>query len=144
MKGEPGKSGWLLDTHAFFWMVQGDARLGRKLEPGRLDGAADAGRLHLSVISVWEIAMLESKNRLALDVECREWVEMALSASRVRLAPLDPEISVLSTRLPDFPNSDPADRIIVATATVMDWKLVTADKAILRYLESRNQEAIAL
>jgi len=91
-----------------------------------------------------EIAMLESKKRLALGWECREWIEAALSASRVRLAPLDPEIAVLSTRLPEFPHSDPADRIIVATATVMDWKLVTADQAVLRYLETRNQEAIAL
>ncbi len=139
-----GARGWLLDTHAFFWMVQGDGRLRRKLEPHQLDSAADAKRLHLSAISVWEIAMLESKKRLDLGMECRVWVEAALLASRVRLAPLDPEVSVLSTRLPEFPNSDPADRIIVATVMLRDWMVVTADKAILRYLESQNREVLAL
>jgi len=49
----------------------------------------------------------------------------------VSLISLDPEIAVASTRLPFEMHSDPADRILVATARHMGATLVTADKALL-------------
>ena len=152
MKTDPGSArekpagsrGLLLDTHAFFWMVQGEARLSRKVVPALLDQAADARHLYLSAISIWELAMLESKGRIALGRACQEWVDVALIASRVRIVPLEPEISVLSTRLESFPHSDPADRVIAATGILMRLSLITADKALLRYLGEQGNSVLPL
>jgi PIN domain nuclease of toxin-antitoxin system len=49
----------------------------------------------------------------------------------VQLAPLEPEIAVASTSLPFEMHSDPADRILVATARHLGATLVTADRALL-------------
>ena len=51
----------------------------------------------------------------------------------VTLVPLEPEIAVASTRLPFEMHSDPADRILVATARHLGATLVTADKALLAF-----------
>jgi PIN domain nuclease of toxin-antitoxin system len=49
----------------------------------------------------------------------------------VRLAPLEPEIAVESTRFPFEMHADLADRILVATARYLGATLVTADGALL-------------
>jgi PIN domain nuclease of toxin-antitoxin system len=67
--------------------------------------------LLVSVISVWEIGMLESKGRLLLNLPCEAWVREALKTPGLTLAPLTPEIAVDSTRLPGAFHGDPADRI---------------------------------
>jgi PIN domain nuclease of toxin-antitoxin system len=109
-----------------------------------LERAAEAGQLHLSVISVWEIAMLEAKGRLAVGRRCESWVEEALEKSRVRLVPLDPTVTILSTRLEGFTYGDPADRMLAATVLDKGWRLVTADQRLIRYLESKKMPVLAL
>lgn len=122
----------LLDTHVWIWLMLGDSRLGK---PSRklLEEAVPAGRLLVSIISVWETAMLEVKGRITLAADCDSWIRQALSAPGVRLAELTPEIAVSSTRLPPPFSGDPADRILVATARETGATLVTADRAILDY-----------
>ncbi len=122
----------VLDTHVWVWLMLGDPRLGapaRKL----LEGAVPDGRLLVSIISVWEVAMLEANGRLRLASDCANWVGEALSAPGVRLAELTPGIAVAGTRLPGKFHGDPADRILVATARETGASLVTADRAILDY-----------
>jgi len=59
------------------------------------------------------------------------WIREALARPGVSLVPLEPEIAVASTRLPFDMHSDPADRILVATARHLGATLVTADKGLL-------------
>jgi len=49
------------------------------------------------------------------------------------LAPLAPEIALESSRLPGPFHSDPADRIIVATARRMGAQLITRDQGLIQY-----------
>lgn len=77
--------------------------------------------------------MLVSKRRLTLVREVGDWLRIAIALPGVRLAPLSVEVSVASTRLPGAFRSDPADRIIVATARHLGARLVTEDKLILDY-----------
>ena len=122
----------LLDTHAMVWLLDGNERLG-KTSRTQIQQAAQAGSLYVSAITPWEIAMLVSKGRLTLVQEVGEWLRTAISLPGMRLAPLSVEVSVASTRLPGDFHSDPADRIIVATARHMGATLVTEDKLILAY-----------
>ncbi len=79
-------------------------------------------------ISVWEVAMLASKERIELQPDVDRWIHENLQPP-VSLEPLHPEISLESCRLEDF-HGDPADRLIVATALVLGVPLITADRQI--------------
>jgi PIN domain nuclease of toxin-antitoxin system len=122
----------IVDTHVFVWLLSKSKQLG----PNALEaikGAASLNSLYVSAITPWEIAMLVSKGKLTLERDVGEWLEMALALPGFRLKALSPAIAVASTRLPGEINSDPADRIIVATARHLGVPLVTADEKLLGY-----------
>ena len=125
----------LLDSHALVWLMDGNERLGKKSRT-LIQQSAQADTLYVSAITPWEIAMLVSKGRLTLVQEVGEWLRIAISLPGVRVAPLSVDVSVASTRLPGDFHSDPADRIIVATARHLGATLVTQDKLILDYSKS--------
>lgn len=133
----------VLDTHVWVWLMEGSPNLKPGLRRAIEKFALDGGLL-VSAISVWEVAMLEAKGRIAFDQDCGGWVKDALSAPGISLVPLDPEIAVASTRLPSGFHGDPADRIIVATARSHACALVTADAGILAYAKSGNLRTIAV
>ena len=122
----------LLDTHTLVWLLDGNERLGKKSRT-LIQASAQADTLYVSAITPWEIAMLVSKGRLTLVQEVGEWLRIAISLPGVRMAPLSIDVSVASTRLSGTFHSDPADRIIVATARQLGATLVTEDKLILDY-----------
>ena len=122
----------LLDTHALVWLLDGNERLGEKSRT-LIQQSAQADSLYVSAITPWEIAMLVSKGRLTLVQEIGEWLRIATSMPGLRMAPLSIDVSVASTRLPGAFHSDPADRMIVATARHLGAILVTEDKLILEY-----------
>jgi PIN domain nuclease of toxin-antitoxin system len=137
------RSAWLLlDTHTLLWMVENHPRLGAETAK-TLNRAAREDRIAVSAITPWEIALLVSKKRIDLHQDPLEWVSAALSLPGVHLVPLEPEIAVASTRLPFDMRSDPADRILVATARHLGATLVTADETLLSlakkgHLHARN------
>jgi PIN domain nuclease of toxin-antitoxin system len=134
MRSLPGPP-LLLDTHVWLWMMSGaEGELGRDVRSS-ITAAAEAGKVLVSVISVWEIGMLEAKGRIRLAFEVGEWVRRALAAPGVALAPLRPDVALDSSRLPAPLHGDPADRILIATARRTGASLVTRDAKILGYGE---------
>lgn len=133
---EASDGGVLLDTHVWLWMVEGsEAELSaRAIE--EVDRASRDGRVLISIISVWEVAMLEARGRVSLSRPLDEWVRAALRAPGVSLLPLTPEIAIESTRLPGSAHGDPADRILIASARVQGCRLVTRDRTIIEYSRS--------
>jgi PIN domain nuclease of toxin-antitoxin system len=126
----------LLDTHAWIWLVLGESRIS-KSEFGKALLKEENVNLFVSSISLWEIAMLVSKERLKLTMDTRIWLEKFLKITHTIVLEIDPDIAVKSTSLDGF-HGDPADRIIVATAIQKKTKLVTADKSILKYCKSNK------
>lgn len=126
----------LLDTHAWVWLVKGEpqARPIANLPAGSVLGLAS--------ISVWEVGMLETKGRLVLQPDVRTWVNSALLG--LRLLPLDAEVALQATRLPGSVHGDPADRIIVATAQILNVPLATADARIIQYGKQGHLQVLAL
>jgi PIN domain nuclease of toxin-antitoxin system len=132
----------LLDTHCWIWAQLG---LIRQLSRAALQSIKDAereGNLRISVISIWELAMLEKHGRVALPMNLRMWVEQALSKPGIAVAPLTPEIAIESVHLPGELHGDPADRMLVATARVLGAKLVTKDARLIRYSRQRHVRAL--
>ena len=118
----------LLDTHVLIWLTEGLRDLGPKARAAA-DEALVAGELAVSAITFWEIAMLEQKGRIRiiqpLSSYRREILDKGLSE-----IPLSGELGIQAARLAQF-HSNPADRIITATATTFRATLLTADSRIL-------------
>src|SRR5580704_14413579 len=90
-------------------------------------------RLFVPEIAVWELATLTAKKRLTLNVPIKNWVEEALQKQGIEMVPLSWEISIESTMLLGVLDADPADRIIIATARIKKYSIVTRDERIHRY-----------
>jgi PIN domain nuclease of toxin-antitoxin system len=134
----------VLDTHAWIWLINGDKRLEKSKCRSYIEDAAKSSNICVSAISVWEIGMLESKSRIKFSINCLDWINKALSAPGISLAPITPEIAIESSRLPGKFHGDPADRIIVATARKLEAKLITYDKNILSYGEKKFLRVIPI
>lgn len=126
------KAGLLLDTHIWVWLINGSSALSDKTVE-LLDEAAQEGRLYVPEIAVWELATLAAKNRLTLSMPVKSWVQEAMQKPGIEIAPLSWEISIESTMLPGLLQVDSADRIIIATARIKKYSLVTRDEKINRY-----------
>jgi PIN domain nuclease of toxin-antitoxin system len=128
----------LLDTHYWIWWQAGARQEFTSSVLNAVDEAATSGSLLLSVMSIWELGMLEAKGRVELSAPCDQWVREALAMPGLSLEPLTPEIALASSRLPQPFHGDPADRIIVATARTMGVRLLTRDSKILEYARKRH------
>ena len=117
----------VLDTHAWFFWINDNPE---EFSEAALKAIRSESTLGVSVISCWEIAMLVAKKRLRLRIDVQSWVEQALKYPGIKLLDLDPQIAVLSTRLPGQFHGDPADRIIVATCMQQRAALVSKDRKI--------------
>jgi len=123
----------ILDTHVWLWLINGDSRLENSGILPEINKAARTKSVKIPAISVWEVSMLASKNRIILEGDTMEWINKALSAPGISLCPLTPEIAYESAHLPGDFHGDPADRRIVASARKLDGTLVTFDQKILEY-----------
>ncbi|MGH7848484.1 MAG: type II toxin-antitoxin system VapC family toxin [Candidatus Binatia bacterium] len=119
----------LLDTHVFLWMCLEPKRLSRRATFA-IRRAAASGGFAIASISLWEIAMLVALGRLSPRGTPETWMADLIETSGVVVKELSPAVAVLSTQFPsDFP-SDPADRLISATARAEGLMLVTRDGRI--------------
>ena len=122
------------DTRVWLRLASGTPE---ELEPDTrkiLERASASNPLLVSIICVWEVALLESRKRLRLPMPVNEWVERALDRPDIRLIGLAHATTVIdSCRLPGDFHTDPADRLLVATARRENAVLVTHDRKILDY-----------
>jgi PIN domain nuclease of toxin-antitoxin system len=131
-----------LDTHIWLWLAAGTQPLTLAAR-NAIARAAGAGNLRVAAMSIWEIALLASRNRIVLGKPTAEWVAEALLAPGLALEPLSPTIAIESCQLPAGFRSDPADHMIVATARVTGATLMTRDRRILDYAADGHLRAAA-
>jgi PIN domain nuclease of toxin-antitoxin system len=126
----------LLDTHFWIWWLTPRSPLTAS-ERHALDAAAEAGRVYLAAISLWEAQLLHSNHRLLLPVPFPDWLTRATEARVLTVLPLDREVVIAVDGLPARFHGDPADRLIVATARTHGIPLATRDRAIRRSRTAR-------
>ena len=134
----------VLDTHVWIWLMAGDEPLRSSPARGVIEAAVERRSVRVSVISVWEVGMLEARNRIGLSGGCEAWTRQALSAPGISLTPLTPQVAIASSRLPGQIHGDPADRILVATARSLSATLVTRDHRILSYAAAGYVSALGV
>ena len=117
----------LLDTHILLWVMQDAPQLGRPAR--RLLNEAEA--VHVSSVSLWEIAIKSALGKLRVDQD-----ELDAQLDKIGFAPLP--VTWAHTRalrkLPPL-HGDPFDRMLIAQALSEPLHLLTHDRALAPYGE---------
>jgi PIN domain nuclease of toxin-antitoxin system len=141
---EPAQPPLLLDTHVWVWLALGTPGSLSAQVLAAIDAAARRRAVLVSIISVWEVAMLHAKQRLHLPMPVATWVDRALAPAEIALLPLArSDVLLDSCALPGDFHADPADRLLVATARAEGATLVTRDRKILGYAELGHVRVMA-
>ena len=127
----------VLDTNALLWISRGSRNLGPRTIQA-IARAVSRGSLKFSAVSMLEITRLHADGRIDLRREPEVWFRKLLDLG-VHEIPVTSEIAILAASLEwrDSFHADPADQIITATAIITKRRLVTSDRRILGWAESR-------
>lgn len=120
----------VLDTNALIWTLDEQAKLGRGARR-EIDRALHEGRLMVSAVSFWEVAMLVAKSRLRLDRVVSRWRLDALNGG-IEEVPFDGALAIEAVELSGL-HGDPMDRFIAVTAIKAKATLVTSDARLLAW-----------
>jgi PIN domain nuclease of toxin-antitoxin system len=119
----------LLDTHALVWALGDPDRLSSRARATIVDQATV---VYVSLTSAWELAILQSLERVRLGVPLGTLFTEGLAALRFHLLPIRlPHIAGVAG-LPQH-HRDPFDRLLVATALEEKLTIVSADRSFKRY-----------
>ncbi len=116
----------LLDSHILIWWLAGDPRLGGTRREALENGDAE---VHVSAVSVWELALKRAAGKL--DLGRLNLVALLDRYGLVEL-PLAARHAEAAVRLPPI-HRDPIDRFLIAQALVEGLTLVSDDATIHRY-----------
>jgi PIN domain nuclease of toxin-antitoxin system len=122
----------VLDTHAWVWFLSNPELLSKKAKR-YVDAAVKEKAIMISSISVWEVALLVARKRLILTLELSDWIAKSEMLPFFKFIPVDNSVAIKSVNLPQPLHTDPADRIIIATAISLGAPIVTKDEKILNY-----------
>lgn len=118
----------VLDTAALlYWTLAPDT-----LSPAAsraIDTAVAGPGCLVSAISIWEIGLKVKRGQLSLGLPFDQFVERLEHAEGVTSVPVDNRVWMRSLEL-TWKHRDPADRAIVATASLAGYGLVTSDRAM--------------
>jgi PIN domain nuclease of toxin-antitoxin system len=131
----------LLDTCTAIWIAE-DSGIAEEAEAS-LNESLDAGRpVMLSPVTAWEMGMLVARGRCSISVTVQSWFDGLIERPGTGLAELSPAILIQSSFLPGRPPRDPFDRIFIATARELGYRIMTRDRAILDYAEQGHVRAL--
>jgi len=123
------KESYLFDTHALiFWNTREAVS---EAFVDFFDDQVQQGRLYVSSISFWEIALLVKKSRLAIS-DLHAWKNELFNHTNIQLIEPTAVEMINSTLLPDH-HKDPLDRLLISQANQNNLSIVTRDKEIHKY-----------
>lgn len=120
----------LLDTCAVVWCVSDPSRLGP--EALTILQAPDT-EVSISAITSAEIACLVERGRLTLNRPWANWLRTNVARNQWQVRDVSLDILIEAYSLPGTFHADPADRVLVATARLLDLVLLTPDGKISSY-----------
>jgi PIN domain nuclease of toxin-antitoxin system len=121
-------TGFLLDTHALLWFIQGDPQLSDR---ARGIITTDTNQLHLSVASLWEITIKLNIGKLTIGHTIDE-IYRLLKQLNIEVLPIEQSDLEQYLTLP-LHHRDPFDRLLIAQAIAQELTLVSADNAFGAY-----------
>jgi PIN domain nuclease of toxin-antitoxin system len=119
---------YLLDTHTLLWLVEASAKVPRSI---REVLKFPCNSVYLSSVSLWEIAIKLSMNKLDLKMPFDKLLSDLNDTDITILQIKDSYLKNLTT-LPRI-HKDPFDRLLIATAIAESLTIITADENIQKY-----------
>jgi PIN domain nuclease of toxin-antitoxin system len=126
----------LFDTHVWWWSLSEPENLSAVSRKAIATSKVD--ERYIASISIWEFAMMATKQRIELKISSEEWLSRAINNTGISIVELTPAIATDSCNLPGKFHKDPADQIIVASARRNNLTLITKDQKILDYPHVRS------
>lgn len=122
--------GVLADTHALLWYLTNTERLSPAALSAMDEATANGGAIYISAISLIEVYYLAEKSKLT-EADATFITAAVLDAdSGLIVAPVDQSVAISLRSIPRDSVPDLPDRIICATAILLDVPLVTRDVRI--------------
>ena len=122
----------VLDTHVLIWWIENPAQLSPKARRAIAKDSLENGII-VSSVSALEIATLVRRNRLHLAVSVDLWLANVQRLPELHFEPVTAEMAQIAGSIGDGLHGDPVDRLIAATAVVLNAPLVTADTKLREY-----------
>ena len=119
---------FLLDTHVFLWLIQGDPQLSGRVRSIISD---DTNQLNFSVVSIWEIAIKLNIGKLKIEHSIEDIYQL-LAQLKIELLPIERSDLDRYLTLP-LHHRDPFDRLIISQAIERELILISADGAFEPY-----------
>jgi PIN domain nuclease of toxin-antitoxin system len=130
-----------LDTHVLIWYTEGIKLTERQVN--LIETTRKKGNLYISAISIWEVAMLVSKDKIAFSIGLSQWINQVISMPGLKVIDLSIPILVQSCELLNYPHKDPSDRLIIASSRAINAHLMTFDQKIIDYANEGYLKIIA-
>jgi len=125
------QKGILIDTHILLWYLNDDERL---TAANRELLVNIQNNIYVSSISLWEISIKISLNKLTINIsitEIEQWIRML----QFTLLPINTNtLEALKVLL--FLHRDPFDRYLVAEAQTQNLQICSEDPNVNRYFEN--------
>jgi PIN domain nuclease of toxin-antitoxin system len=118
----------LLDTHTLIWFFNGDSSLSENAKQSIIELQH---RKFVSIVSVWEVAIKISLNKLVFDGKTKGFLDL-INNNGFELLSINKEYIFELEKLP-FLHRDPFDRLLIATTISEKMYIVTADTNIQKY-----------
>ena len=118
----------VLDTSALLYWTLDPAELTLNAEKA----IANADKVVVSSISVWEIALKVKRGKLILPLTMVDYIGRLNRLAELEILPVDVQTWLDNVEL-DWDHRDPADRTIVAVATRLECPLISSDNIITSY-----------
>lgn len=114
----------LLDTHTFYWYIEGDRKLSGSAQSLIQDASNE---VLISSASYWEIAIKVNLGKWVLNRPYEEFIELGLTQYEFSVLPIQPHHTSRLIGL-TFPvnHKDPFDRLLVAQTLSENIPIVTA------------------
>ncbi len=121
--------GLLLDTCAFIFILEDNAKLSKNARSAFLSEEASC---YLSHVSLIEIEIKHSKGKIPLPAPLHEIIEKECAVRSITLLPLDTQSIFRLATLPQHHN-DPFDRLLISQAMTHDLTFITPDRVMREY-----------
>jgi len=119
----------LLDTHILIWLIDGNQKLNQTSRQAIED---ESNSLHLSIASLWEIAIKTSLGKLELGIPLEQILTNFILPSGIEILPIYHSHLLVLQTLP-FHHRDPFDRLLISQAKSESLILVTEDSMFEQY-----------
>ena len=121
---------YLLDTQVIIWFVDGDERIPQSI---RDTVKSPENSVLITIVSLWEIAIKRSINKLELSTGLAD-IQNKILSEQVDTLPIKiSHLKAVETLTYQGKHRDPFDRLIISQAIVEDLTLISSDLHFSNY-----------